>query len=99
MPAWLWEGLDAADWHGIHDWRPVVRLDLSRAAAPTPAKTRNALQAYLWQVAGLWGRQSGNWGVSDRFGPPPNQPPAAMLDRPDRGLGGSLPLPPRGAGG
>ena len=50
-PAWLWEGLDAEDWHGVHGWHPVIRLDLSRASAPTPAETRNALQAYLWQVA------------------------------------------------
>ena len=86
-PAWLWEGLDAEDWHGVHGWRPVVRLDLSRTSAPTPTETRNALQAYLWQVAGLWGRRSGNWTVSDRFGPPPDQPPASMLTALIEGLG------------
>ena len=24
-PAWLWDGLDAAEWHGHHGWHPVVR--------------------------------------------------------------------------
>ena len=32
-PPWLWEGLDAKDWHGTHGWHPVIRLNLSRAAA------------------------------------------------------------------
>ena len=32
-PPWLWEGLDAQDWHGTHGWHPVIRLNLSRAAA------------------------------------------------------------------
>ncbi|MCY4520665.1 MAG: AAA family ATPase [Caldilineaceae bacterium] len=85
-PPWLWEGLEAEDLHGSHGWHPVIRLDLSRASAPTPADTRSALQAYLWQVAGLWGHRSGNWTVSDRFGPPPNQPPADMLTALIQGL-------------
>ena len=29
-PPWLWEGLDAEDWHGTHGWHPVIRLDLSQ---------------------------------------------------------------------
>ena len=86
-PAWLWEGLDAEDWHGIHGWRPVVRLDLSRASAPTPAETRNALQTYLWQVARRWERRSATWTVSDLFGPFPDQPPGAMLTALIEGLG------------
>ena len=86
-PAWLWEGLDAEAWHGVHGWHPVIRLDLSRASAPTPAATRHALQAYLWQVARRWERRSTTGTVSDLFGPFPDQSPGTMLTALIEGLG------------
>ena len=73
-PAWLWAGLDAEDWHGTHGWHPVIRLDLSRAAASSPAGTRTALQAYLWDVIGEWYDRGLNW--------PPGVPGAAPPESP-----------------
>ena len=29
-PDWMWTGLDGSDWHGVHGWHPVVKLDMSR---------------------------------------------------------------------
>ena len=78
-PPWLWAGLDAEDWHGTHGRHPVIRLNLARASAPTPAETRNALQAYLWDVIGEWYDRGAPWTVSDLFGPFPDQPPGVML--------------------
>ena len=68
-PPWLWAGLDAEDWHGVHGWHPVIRLDLSLIDSPNPAGTRTALQAYLWQVNALWGERTGRWEVSDPLPP------------------------------
>ena len=78
-PPWLWQGLDAEDWHGIHGWHPVIRLDLSRAAADTPAGTGTALRVYLWRQVGTWGLRTGRWPVPNRFAPPPDLPPEDLL--------------------
>ena len=78
-PPWLWEGLEAEDLHGSHGWHPVIRLDLSRAAAPTPADTRSALQAYLWEVVGLWHRRGLIWDADAPGTPGAHAPPDAML--------------------
>ena len=78
-PPWLWRGLDAEDWHGVHGWHPVIRLDLSRAAADTPAGTEAALRVYLWRQVGTWGLRTGRWPVPNRFAPPPELPPQDLL--------------------
>ena len=78
-PAWLWDGLDADDLHGKHGWHPVLRLDLSRAAADAPADTQAALQAYLWQVAGAWYRRGLAWDADAPGTPTPASPPAVLL--------------------
>ena len=85
-PPWLWEGLEAEDLHGSHGWHPVIRLDLSRAAAPTPAETRSALQAYLWQVVGLWYRRGLAWDTSAPGIPGSHAPPAVLLTALIQGL-------------
>ncbi len=43
-PPWLWDDLAGADWHGVHGWHPVIRLDLSLIDCPDPAGTRTAPQ-------------------------------------------------------
>ena len=78
-PPWLWRDLDAEDWHGVHGWHPVIRLDLSRAAADTPAGTEAALRVYLWRQVGTWGLRTGRWPVPNRFAPPPELPPQDLL--------------------
>ena len=85
-PPWLWEGLEAEDLHGSHGWHPVIRLDLFRAAAPTPAETRSALQAYLWQVVGLWYRRGLAWDTSAPGIPGSHAPPAVLLTALIQGL-------------
>jgi len=62
-PAWLWEGLDGADWHGTHGWHPVLRLDMSRLAPMTPDDLYTTLQRYMVQQTTRWARR--NPGVAD----------------------------------
>ncbi len=78
-PPWLWDGLEAADWHGVHGWHPVIRLDLSLIDSPDPAGTRTALQAYLWQVIALWGGRTDRWTGPDPLGAPPDVSPTTLL--------------------
>ena len=78
-PPWLWDGLEAVDWHGVHGWHPVIRLDLSLIDSPDPAGTRTALQAYLWQVIALWGGRTGRWTGPDPLGAPSDVPPTTLL--------------------
>ena len=60
-PAWLWEGLEGKDMHGVHGWHPSIRLDLSRINNPDPAGTYRALQVYLGDVIGVWSRRGLQW--------------------------------------
>ena len=53
-PDWLWEGLDAADWHGAHGWHPVVRLDMSRRTPDNPADMQRCLQRQMMHLVNLW---------------------------------------------
>ena len=76
-PPWLWEGLDAEDWHGTHGWHPVIRLNLSRAAASSPAGTLTYLQNYLHSVIRLWRRRSGRRWLGTEA--PPTASPAELL--------------------
>ena len=78
-PSWLWDGLDAADWHGVHGWHPVVKLDMSRGAAGTPAGTGQALRDYLWQTAGLWHARGLAWNTGAPGVPGPEADPASLL--------------------
>ena len=78
-PAWLWAGLDGGDWHGVHGWHPVIRLDMSRVASPDPTETRRALQRYLWRQTNLWGRRGVPWGTPDWVPPTPDDSPADIL--------------------
>ena len=78
-PPWLWDGLDAADWHGVHGWHPVVKLDMSRGAAGTPAGTGQALRDYLWQTAGLWHARGLAWNTGAPGVPGPEADPASLL--------------------
>ena len=78
-PPWLWNGLDAQDWHGVHGWHPVIRLDLSRASAASAGDTLSALRVYLWRQIGTWGRRTKRWKVPERFSLPPALPPEDML--------------------
>ncbi len=77
-PPWLWDGLEVEDWHGVHGWHPVIRLDLSRLGRAGAAGPHTALQTYLWRVFGLWRRRTGHWTIPDP-GTPPDMPPEVML--------------------
>ena len=78
-PSWLWDGLDAADWHGVHGWHPVVKLDMSRGVADTPAGTDQALRDYLWETAGLWHDRGLIWDTGAPGVPGPDAAPASLL--------------------
>ena len=78
-PPWLWDGLDAADWHGVHGWHPVIRLNLSRGAADTPSGTQAHLQAYLRNVIRLWGRRSGCSWIQNAYPAQNPDPPSELL--------------------
>ncbi len=60
-PSWLWEGLDAEDWHGTHGWHPVIRLDLSQLGSPDPAGTRAALRDYMEDRVWQWTARGAPW--------------------------------------
>ena len=78
-PSWLWDGLDAADWHGVHGWHPVIRLDMSRVSPENPGRMQDALRKYLWGVVVEWGDASGLW-QTDPFTPVPDLDPPQILD-------------------
>ena len=78
-PAWLWQGLDAEDWHGTHGWHPVIRLDMSRSAPSTPKGMRQSLQNYLWGVVETWGNRTGAW-QTDRLSSLPDLEPPLLLE-------------------
>ena len=78
-PSWLWEGLDGADWHGVHGWHPVVKLDMSRGVADTPTGTDRILRGYLWQTAGLWHDRGLIWDTGAPGVPGPDADPASLL--------------------
>ena len=61
MPPWLWEGLDAADWHGTHGWHPVIRLDLSQLGSTDPAGTHAALRDYMEDTVWQWTARGAPW--------------------------------------
>ena len=60
-PSWLWDGLEAEDWHGVHGWHPVIRLDLSQLGSPDPAGTRAALRDYMEDRVGQWTARGAPW--------------------------------------
>ncbi len=78
-PAWLWDGLDAETWHGVHGWHPVIRLNMSRVAAATPAGTAAALQDYLWETLGEWHRRGLAWNAGAPGTPTSASSPEGML--------------------
>ena len=78
-PDWMWTGLDGSDWHGVHGWHPVVKLDMSRGAAGTPAGTGQILRSYLWQTAGLWHDRGLIWDTGAPGVPGPDADPASLL--------------------
>ena len=77
-PAWLWEGLEGQDLHGVHGWRPAIRLDLSRVNNPDPAGTYRALQVYLGEAIGVWHRRGMQW-LSNMPGTLPPESPSDLL--------------------
>ena len=60
-PPWLWNGLEAEDWHGVHGWHPVIRLDLSQLGSPDPAGTRAALRDYMEDRVWQWTTRGTPW--------------------------------------
>ncbi len=60
-PPWLWDGLAAEDWHGVHGWHPVIRLDLSQLGSPDPAGTRTALRDYMEDMVWQWTARGTPW--------------------------------------
>ena len=60
-PPWLWAGLDAQDWHGVHGWHPVIRLDLSQLGSPDPVGTRAALRDYMEDMVWQWTDRGAPW--------------------------------------
>ena len=78
-PAWLWDGLDAGHWHGVHGWHPVIRLDMSRVASPDPADTGRALQRYLEELVDLWAWRGVPWGEPGLSLPRSTDPPNTIL--------------------
>ena len=77
-PAWLWEGLEGEDLHGVHGWHPAIRLDLSRVNNPDPAGTYRALQVYLGEAIGVWHRRGMQW-LSNMPGTLPPESPSDLL--------------------
>ena len=77
-PAWLWEGLEGKDLHGVHGWHPAIRLDLSRVNNPDPAGTYRALQVYLGEAIGVWHRRGMQW-LSNMPGTLPPESPSDLL--------------------
>ena len=77
-PDWLWTGLDGADWHGTHGWRPVVRLDMSRSTPPDPAGMHHYLQRQMMHQVNLWARRGVPWD-GDWKRPLPDDPPGDIL--------------------
>ena len=63
-PPWLWEGLEVADWHGVHGWHPVIRLDLSQLGSPDPAGTRDGLRDYMEDRVWQWTARGAPWQVA-----------------------------------
>ena len=60
-PPWLWDGLEAEDWHGVHGWHPVIRLDLSQPGSPDPAGTHAALRDYMEDRVWQWTARGAPW--------------------------------------
>ena len=78
-PDWLWEGLDAADWHGVHGWHPVIRLDMSEVVPEDPSDMRASLQEYLLRHFDIWGFNGVPWGTQDVPAPPKGASPYTLL--------------------
>ena len=54
-PAWLWEGLDGAAWHGTHGWHPVLRIDLAQYRYGLDL--RDALRSVMLDAVRTWRRR------------------------------------------
>ncbi len=94
-PAWLWDGLDAEDWHGHHGWHPVIRLDMSRVIGNSSAEIGSALQHYLIHVVKLWEDRGLTWTSSAWERPQADDLPSNILSELTRVLGrvyGSRPV-------
>ena len=92
-PSWLWDDLDAADWHGTHGWHPVIRFDMSRVAPETPLGMRESLREYLWAVVETWGNITGAWQI-DLLSSLPAWDPPLLLDHLVNRLTGVYDVPP-----
>ena len=72
-PPWLWDGLDAEAWHGVHGWHPVIRLDLSQLGSPTPPARAPA-------CATTWKTGCGSGPPAARPGKRPGPTPCSLGD-------------------
>ena len=63
-PRWLWEGLDAEDWHGLHGWHPVIRLSLPLPTSLDAGEIRIGLTTHLRNVGLEWEDRGIPWGTA-----------------------------------
>ena len=76
-PPWLWDGLDAEDWHGTHGWHPVIRLNLAMATAESSDDTHAYLRRHINAAIRLWQDRSGNTLIGAKA--PPDASPGQLL--------------------
>ena len=60
-PRWLWEGLDAEDWHGLHGWHPVIRLSLPLPTSLDAGEIRIGLTTHLRNLGLEWEDRGVPW--------------------------------------
>ena len=60
---WLWQGLDTEEWHGMHGWHPVLRLDMSVVSRSNSASIQSALDFEMANLARGWADRGVPWGT------------------------------------
>ncbi len=63
VPKWLWQGLDADAWHGVHGWHPVLRLDMSVVSRSSATSMRSDLGFEMANLARGWADRGVPWGT------------------------------------
>ena len=62
-PDWLWQGLDTEEWHGVHGWHPVLRIDMSVVSRSNSASIQSALGHEMANLARGWADRGVPWGT------------------------------------
>ena len=72
--------LDPEEWHGVHGWHPVLRIDMSVVSRSNSASIQSALGFEMANLARGWADRGVPWGT-DHLPPLPqgNDDPAMAL--------------------